>query len=374
MVTFPSPNVHEKELRNATTASLAVTGWPVPVLDLRTQVAHRYRHTRYLDNRGEQTGVPLRSTQDEFAPEAEQSLRLTLGTHQVVTASGQWRQEILRDEAFDDPSRTTWAAALRDQVFFIGDALTFVPAVRYDAVEDVGSQWSPKFGAAVSPWRWLTLKGNIGRSFRAPSFTELYFNQGFVEGNPDLKPERATTGDAGFQLRAPFLFFENAYFRSDVDDLIEYVLISGFRYRPVNIGEARLEGYEASGRLEPVEYFSLAGAYTLTYAIDTTDDANRNGRQIPGRPRHTAFGRAEGHWRYFTPFVEHHYVGGNYVTAANTKLLPERRLWNAGLVTRPDDVFSVGFEIKNLSDEQAVDVRGFPLPGRAIFITAEAAF
>ena len=112
----------------------------------------------------------------------------------------------------------------------------------------------------------------------------------------------------------------------------------------------------------------------MTYAIDTTQYPNRTDRQIPGRPRHVAFARAKGRAGPFSPFVEFHWVGGNFVNQANTKLLPERRIVNAGLVAAPDGRVKAGFEVKNLFDERAVDVRGFPLPGRFFFLTFEASF
>jgi vitamin B12 transporter len=374
VVTFPSPHASETKLRNSSTVSLAVADLFTPGFSLKTRMSHRYVSSDYEDLEGEQTGVPIETFQEEFSPEAEQAASYIWGSHQILTLSGLFGYSLLRDEDFDDPDRTTWAAALRDQILLLGDVFTFVPAVRYDAISDAGNQVSPKFGMAIKPLSWMAIKGNVGQSFRAPNFNELYFNQGFVIGNPDLKPERSFHLDAGLRFPTPWFFVEGAYFRSEVEDLIEYVLISGFRYKPFNIGQARLEGMEATLKAEPVKYFSLSGAYTLTYAIDTTEYPNRTDRQIPGRPRHVAFGRLEGHLSYFHPFAEYHYVGGNFINQANTKLLDERSILNAGLVCRPSERYKMGFEVKNLADEQTLDVRGFPLPGRSFFTSFEAAF
>lgn len=374
MVTFPSPNVNQRDIRNSTSLSLALSDVPVSGLSFKTRLSHRYTSTDYDDLRGEQTGVPLESYQEEFAPEAEQTIQYIWGTHQIWTLSGMYMWNLLKDEDFENPERSSWAVALRDQIFLLNDVFTLVPAVRYDDVSDMGNQWSPKFGLSIKPIRWLVMKANVGQAFRAPDFNELYYNHGFVEGNPDLKPERSWNYDAGLQIPTEWFFIESAYFRSEVDDLIEYVLVSGFRYKPYNIGQARLEGLESLLKLHPVEYFTLTGTYTLTYAIDTTEYPNRTDRQIPGRPRHKGFGRLEGHLWYVHPFVEYNYVGGNFITQANTKLLPERQIWNVGLVVEPDRRFKVGFEVKNIADEQTVDVRGFPLPGRSFFGTFEANF
>lgn len=374
LITFPSPHVHRKLLRDVSSLSASLTGLGAPGLSATVRLGNRYEWSRYRDGRGEQTGVPVVSERAEIEPEVEPRLQYIWGTHQIWTLTGLARYTRLDDADFDDPTRDSWAVALRDQVFLWGGAVTLTAAVRYDDADDAGSQWSPKAGLALSPWNWLTLKGNFGRSFRAPSFGELYFNQGYVEGNPDLKPERAWHGDAGLCLRTSWLAVEGAYFRSEVDDLIEYTLISGFRYKPFNIGRALLEGGELSARLSPWRRLDLAGAYTLTYATDDTDRANREDNQIPGRPRYAGFGRVETHAGIFHPFAEYHYVGGNYITAANTKLLDARHILNAGLLLRPDASTRLSLEMKNALDDRAVDVRGFPLPGRAMYLTMERSF
>ncbi len=373
LVTFPSPNVHEAELRNTATLTLAIADLPASRMSWRTRVSYPYREDTYKDPRGEQTGVPRRTEQATHSPDVEQTIQYVWGEHQIWTASGQYRRDDLRDDDFDNPTRDTVSGAIRDQISLAKDIVTLVPAVRYDDISDTGDAWSPKFGAAVKPLDWMTLKANAGRSFRAPSFAELYYNHGFVEGNVDLEPERATSYDAGAQLHTSWLFVEGAAFRSDIEDLIEYVLVSGFRYKPYNIGRARLDGVELALTLEPVRFASLSGSYTLLRARDLERDGEANA-QIPGRPRHTGFARAEGHWDVFTPFVEFHYIGGNFVTAANTKLLPERKIWNVGLTTRAGDYVTLGMEAKNVGNDEAVDVRGFPLPGRSVFMTVSVDF
>jgi iron complex outermembrane receptor protein len=375
LTTFPSPNAHKKLWRDLAAISLALTGLGVPDLSATTRLSNRYEWSRFRDGEGEQTGVPIVDTRVEYEPGVEQSFTYAIGRYQLLTVAGNYRRTQLVDAAFDDPSRDAGAIWFSGQTTPFGEIFTILGTARYDLVSDVANRASGKLGLALKPWKPLTLKANAGNSFRAPNFAELYFNQGLVVGNPDLEPEDAIHYDAGLQFAwSPWVFFEGAYFRSEVRNLIEYLLISGFRYKPFNVGEARLEGMELTLRATPIEYVSLAGAYTLTYALDLSDSPNRSENQIPGRPRHVGFGRLEGRAGPAQPFVEFNYVGGNYITPANTKLLPERKLWNAGIIVDSGAGSRVGFEVKNLTDEQVVDVRGFPLPGRAFYGSFEVAF
>ncbi len=375
LVTFPSPDAHKRLDRDLASVSFALTGLGTPGLGAKTVLSNRWEWSSFRDQYGEETGVPIFDTQTEEEPALEQTISYAWGAHQLWTLMGGLRRTLLYDPEFHNPSRDSWATSLSDQVQFFHARLVALAAIRYDHASDVGGQWSPKFGLEGKPWEPLTLKANIGRSFRAPDFTELYFNQGLIVGNPSLRPEESLHYDAGLQAAwQPWFFFEGAYFRNDVVDLIEYELIGGFRFKPFNIGKALLEGAELSLRTGWPPYVLLSGAYTLTYALDETNFPNRFDRQIPGRPRHVAFGRIEGHAGPVAPFVEFNYVGGNFVTEADTKLLPDRKIWNAGLTVDTPTGGRFGLEVKNLTDAQVVDVRGFPLPGRAIYGTFVYAF
>ena len=61
------------------------------------------------------------------------------------------------------------------------------PSVRFDRLTGISGDVSPKFGINVGIWRPLALrlKSSIGKSFRAPSFNDLYWKG---SGNPLLRP------------------------------------------------------------------------------------------------------------------------------------------------------------------------------------------
>ncbi|OYX17299.1 MAG: TonB-dependent receptor [Sphingomonadales bacterium 32-67-7] len=117
-------------------------------------------------------------------------------------------------------------------------------ALRHENYSDFGGTTNPKIGVTYSPWTGLVLKGTYGTSFRAPTFTEvstvgggagLYFdtlpgpsgNQigiGIAGGNPDLKPEQATTWSFGVDVAPvalPGFTASLNYFRIDYTDQIQ---------------------------------------------------------------------------------------------------------------------------------------------------------
>ncbi|HEY3814563.1 MAG TPA: TonB-dependent receptor [Caulobacteraceae bacterium] len=118
-------------------------------------------------------------------------------------------------------------------------------AGRYDDYENSGSSFNPKVGLSWALNSSLTLRSSYSTSYRAPSLTELVpspesftYNlpnasspSGVTDtlvneqgGNPNLRPERATSYSAGFDLTpdfAPGLKISATYFHTLFKDRIQ---------------------------------------------------------------------------------------------------------------------------------------------------------
>jgi iron complex outermembrane receptor protein len=120
--------------------------------------------------------------------------------------------------------------------------LTINVAGRYEHNKDFGSTTNPRFGVTWTPVLGLDFRGSYGTSFRAPALIENTLRTSgfglvprtfvdpqsatgsssglsFVAGNPDLKPETATTWTVGLDvapralpgLRASLTYFDIDY-------------------------------------------------------------------------------------------------------------------------------------------------------------------
>lgn len=119
-------------------------------------------------------------------------------------------------------------------------------AVRFEDYSDFGSTTNPKIALEWSPARSITFRGTFGTSFRAPLLTELtgpvrgVFVQTYSDplaasgtsvgytlasGNPDLKPEKATTYTFGIKYEpTPRLRVNADFFDIDYKDQISSYL------------------------------------------------------------------------------------------------------------------------------------------------------
>src|SRR3989337_2486540 len=302
------------------------------------------------------------------------------------------KEEILTDEDFGEPKRFTFSAFLSDEIHLFDDLLIIIPIIRYDLIttsaeeqEDFSpgaignsrvvntteSEFSPKLGIIVSPLRYLSIKGNVGRSFRVPSFNELFFpEEGFIGGNPDLKPESSIDFDIGLLFSHPRVGFEINYFRNQIDDLILFVFVSATRIEPLNVGEVTQQGIETSLVLRPLDFIELFAGYTfLDGKLEDT------GAQLPGRPRNKFDLRGVFKYRFLKLFWETHFVGKIPLTPfPNSATTDASTVSNVGGTVEWKQVFAT-LETKNVFNNLDVqDALDFPLPGRTIFFTAGVKF
>ncbi len=270
--------------------------------------------------------------------------------------------------------RSTHSVALRDEWTIWNERLRILPAIRYTQVSQFGDNADYRLGVIGRPTRVLALKGNIETSQRAPSFLELFHpDEGFLRGNPNLNKERGWHWDAGAILELARFSAEAAYFQQRLSNSILFVPISATTIAPVNTFAVYADGIETSLEATPLDWCRLSGNYTWLRAHFESSQ-----RQLPGRPKHTANGRIE----VFGPltrrwegklFAEAQWMSALPVTIENTVFLAARTTIDVGVGTtwkqRAGQAYFARAEMKNLTNVQIYDARGFPLPRRAFFIT-----
>jgi iron complex outermembrane receptor protein len=279
--------------------------------------------------------------------------------------------------------------------------LDVIPSARFEAVSDVvtgrdrlSNEPLPAAPAitrglpvvrvgALRPFgEHATLKANVGRYARVPSFLELYAGQGRLLGNPGLRPERGTNGDVALELDAGervHVVSRTAVFGSLSSDLIEWQRDSYGHARPDNVGAARVLGVEEELRVAFGSWGRLVAQGTFLDARDMSDNAAHHDKQLPLRPRWQAYARPElvrlPLGRGDTPdrfalgaFADAALVSGSFDDPANLHGLPTRVLVGAGFgVEAPRWGLRATCSAQNLTDTPTWDMAYFPVPGRTIF-------
>ena len=324
----------------------------------------------YLDPSGGATGQPVDSNWTEMVFGSAVEYSEFIGGSHYFTLGADWGRDSFHPYDAESHRRDSVGLYIHDEIT-LGDS-HIIPALRYDSIDDAGTSWSPKLGVRHEVNDNLHFKANWATGFRAPTFEELYRREGFVIGNPELLPEKTRMADFGFIYKNGPLRVEASYFRGKAEDLIEYVLGSGHRYRPLNFGKAKFSGYETSIRYNFNDAWRLEANVTRTDATDVTDKGGLTyGKQIPGRPKWDAyaglvFNDETGRWG---GNIAAYFAGGRYLTAANTKELDDDLSLNMGFNLSVGQNMKLAVEAKNLFDEPLMDGRGFPLPGRTFILS-----
>ena len=178
-----------------------------------------------------------------------------------------------------------------------------IPSLRWDYNSEFGNELTGKLGTTYKITKDVRFKANIGTAYRAPTASELYFSWHHtpnakmdvqINGNPNLKPEKALNFDLGFEMEKGKTFGKLTYFHNKVDDLIAIDTVirpipnSGFPPRRLatgtykNIDSATMQGIEAEMRQELGGGFSVRGLYTYLDARGTDHD------RLENRPYHKA--------------------------------------------------------------------------------------
>jgi outer membrane cobalamin receptor len=259
--------------------------------------------------------------------------------------------------------------------------IALYPSLRYDSFSDVDGDISPKLGINLGLLRQpsLRLRSSYGKSYRIPTFNDLYWRQG---GNPLLKPERSVSFDVGLAARLHLLGFVNmeaGYFSIATRDRIVWTPGAGSVWSPRNIAQAESHGVEAQ-----VNWIDTRGLVSLTVnstwttarktSADYPGDATR-GKILIYTPRQTVHLTAQLFAEPFSASVEHGWVSHRYTTETNDRTLPAYGVTSATARIRIPVGKWTGvakLEASNLFNTSYQVIALFPMPGREFRITLGA--
>ncbi|MEP6622678.1 MAG: TonB-dependent receptor [bacterium] len=151
------------------------------------------------------------------------------------------------------------------------------------------SATSGDVGVVLRPIASLSITGNVGTGWRAPTLFDLYTNgpnladARFEIGDKTLKEEHATDLDAGLKWSEGPLRAEASVFRNDVRDFI-YTAPTGTTVNGLQVfrhvqGDARLTGGEFSAQAQLFDPLLVRASYDFVQGTD-----NRTNTPLPLMP------------------------------------------------------------------------------------------
>ncbi len=308
----------------------------------------------------------------------------TISPSFTLIHGGELREDHLKSTDVGKHSRTTRSIYLQTEINY--HAFTFFgiplrgrlfPAFRWGSYSDVKSQICPELGFILNSGenRIIAIKGNFDKSFRAPSFNDLYWPEdAYTKGNPDLKPETSTNFDIGLLFRhiqSSLFQIELTYFKNSITDLIVWNTGPNWKWTPQNIGRAKISGFENIWTIRaPQNTAYLKIAHTWMKAIDETSNSPNRGNPLIYRPKNKIDINAGFRYWIFHLNLNYRSVGKrryfNYITYKYDYLNAYHLLsGNIGCYFSFSG-FNIDAKLEawNIMDKSIYIMDGYPIPGR----------
>jgi outer membrane cobalamin receptor len=373
-IDFPSPNARRDEKRQL--FSLMSEN----ILTNRFRIKeHLYYHTynnHYIDSGG---WIPTDDLHKNSVYGIDIHGQWTIGRHLIVNSGAEFKEDKLNSTKFTTVKRNTQSLYVMTEISYslpiggIQSQWKWIPAIRWSRYSDVDSRFCPKVGmlASVGHENKLAVRGNIGQSYRVPTFNDLYWPEDFfTKGNPSLTPETSTNVDVGLSYtrrRRVFFNVEITYFYNAFKDLILWEA-DGTKWAPRNVGKTQITGLESAMTIRlPSNFLYVKMAHTWMKAVDKTPDSPDYGNRLIYRPDYK-FDISTGiDVSPFTVNVNYRVVGKRFTDPGNTRTLPEYRFLNGNLgffLPLSGIRVDIRLQAMNLLKKSIYLLEGYPLPGR----------
>lgn len=225
----------------------------------------------------------------------------------------------------------------------------------------------------------LSLRAFYKRSFRMPTFNDLYYAD---MGNSKLNPERVTQYNVGIvydhtrrhSLLSSVKFSADGYYNKVHDKIVAYPKGQQFRWTMLNLGLVDIRGVDISAAATVTPRrdmdITLRLQYTWQRAIDITNPEDNYYRdQIPYIPHHSGSAIANIAWRRWNLNYSFIYVGERYNQQENIRY-NYTQPWYTSDVSLTRD-FTIGkvdlratVEVNNLLSQDYDVIINYPMPKR----------
>jgi vitamin B12 transporter len=171
--------------------------------------------------------------------------------------------------------------------------LAVYPGLRFDYYSNFGSAVSPSLSGSWWILPRIRLRSSMGRAFRIPTFTELYYRDPNNEANPSLKPESSWSEEIGTDVIPAKNWTASVnFFARQERNVIDWIRTSAAeKWRTSNIRRLHTTGFEigierslgSQGRLEThysristdAGFIHYTSKYVLDYARDSWSASTR---------------------------------------------------------------------------------------------------
>ena len=345
---------------------------------------------------GWDNNIPARSRTEQDGAQAQLSMDFTTMS---LTAGVDWLKYEIKNTW--NPTRTEYensAAFLLAKAKFMQERLIIDGGLRYDAfdvevIEPAGNDEDDTNITSHVGLAWLVsdtlkLRAHYGEAFIMPGADELaadYFSTWGTHyvGNPELKPESSRTYEAGIDFSTNEITANVAYFYTRFKDKIESVA-SGADQSWDNVGRAELSGFEGEFSWDIGARFDWpweVRPYANFVYLDRLEDSENDEDLKYISDWNGSVGLLATDYEGFSARFNVSYSGEQTIEDWESGAFPAPVIKKGGFVVADFSLskkivdlhtygsFTLAGEVTNLFDRDYAYVKGYPMPGRSVFVT-----
>ena len=235
-------------------------------------------------------------------------------------------------------------------------------AFAYD-YSTIGWKFWPGIDMAYNVMPDLRLFGSIGKAFRIPTYTELYYSSPASMGNPDLKYEETLNFEIGMNLSKAAYNLKASLFRKEGKNLIDWVRSSESQpWTARNIAALNTNGFEIDFAVRtdkivnglPVNRINIG----YTYLSSNKNTEQFESQYLLDYMRHQLLAEVDNSWSLG--------IKQNWeIRYENRVNFKDSFVVDTQLYKNFED-FKVYIKATNLFNESFSEISGVPMPGRWI--------
>ena len=242
-----------------------------------------------------------------------------------------------------------------------GVAVTYFSDFKFHAYPglDIGYQLSDQIKAY----------GNIGVTYRIPTYTDLYYNDRNTIGNANLKPEEAFSQEIGLKYNSGNYTSSIAIFNRDASNLIDFIRPDvNSKYEATNITKVNTQGVEFEGAYNfKVNSFNQTITFGYSYL---NDDILAQNKELSRYSLNTL--KHQFTTRFSSQFFKNIRQNIIYKHAERT-VGTSYNVWDASVIVDFDPI-SFTVTANNIFDAEYIEAGFVPMPPSSLLVGMQFRF
>ncbi|MFD1293729.1 TonB-dependent receptor plug domain-containing protein [Lutibacter holmesii] len=146
-----------------------------------------------------------------------------------------------------DHNRTSFTGFVEQRFVLLNETLDITPGVAISSYSDFGTKAFPGIDIGYKVSDVVRIYGDIGYTYRVPTFTEMFYVGPTTIGNPDLEPESALSEEIGIKIKGSNINVNVALFNRKSENLIDWSKDNEEdKWETRNFSEVKTNGIETS--------------------------------------------------------------------------------------------------------------------------------